>query len=76
MPVRPERFFDTEQGKTQAVRLLDVVLIGPLMTVGGLEAARCGRRWIGYTLAAFGIATMIYNGRNHYLIALKRGEKP
>lgn len=46
--------------KTQAIRLLDVFLIGPLMLWGGLRLRGVG----GYTLAAFGVATVLYNGRN------------
>lgn len=48
-------------GKTQLIRLLDVVFIGPMMVWGGLRLRGPG----GYALAALGIATVIYNGRNY-----------
>jgi hypothetical protein len=52
--------FDAPE-KTQTIRLLDVFFIGPLMIWGGLRLRGVG----GYTLAALGLATIGYNGRNY-----------
>ena len=51
-------------GKTQAIRLADVFLIGPLMIWGGLELAEQYRAR-GHGLAALGIATIGYNALNY-----------
>lgn len=50
-----------DEGKSQFVRVLDVVFIGPLMIWGGLKLRGLG----GYTLAGLGAATVIYNARNY-----------
>ena len=47
--------------KTQSVRLLDVVLIGPLMIWGGSKAGGAG----GALLAVFGVTTILYNANNY-----------
>jgi hypothetical protein len=47
--------------KSQRVRLLDVVVIGPLMIWGGVKAGGFG----GTVLALFGLTTMGYNARNY-----------
>jgi hypothetical protein len=57
--------------KAQAVRVLDVFVIGPLMVVGGLALEAQGRRLSGVVLAGSGVATVLYNGRN-YLRVRKR----
>jgi hypothetical protein len=52
--------------KTQAIRVLDVVAIGPAMIWGGaLLAPR--RPALGWFLVASGLGTMIYNYQNHRL---------
>lgn len=51
--------------KTQAIRVLDVVLIGPLMVWGG---ARVGG-WAGWLLAGFGVSTICYNAHNFRRVA-------
>jgi hypothetical protein len=50
--------------KAQHIRILDVVLIGPLMLWGGWRA-RNEAPLAGYGLAALGLATIYYNGRNY-----------
>jgi len=60
--------------KAQWVRVLDVFVIGPLMVAGGIfMARRSGPVGIvaGGTLAAFGVATVWFNGRNYLRIAEK-----
>lgn len=47
--------------KSQAVRLADVFIIGPVMVMGG---ARLGGV-LGNVLAALGIATVVYNAKNY-----------
>ena len=55
--------------KTQAIRVADVVFIGPIMLWGGMQLMdRYPRR--GAALAGLGIATVLYNLRNYNL---KRG---
>jgi len=50
--------------KTQQVRILDVVVIGPLMIWGGL--ALSGRsKLAGAALTFFGASTIWYNARNY-----------
>lgn len=54
--------------KTQAIRLLDVFLIGPLMVYGGVQT----KGVLGYTLAAFGVATVVFNGVNYLMVERTR----
>jgi hypothetical protein len=63
--------------KTQTVRILDVVFIGPLMIWGG-NRLRQDHPLRGLVLAALGAATIWYNGRNYLLVedAMRRGEAP
>jgi hypothetical protein len=63
--------------KSQTVRILDVVLIGPLMVWGGVRV-REEHPLRGWLLAALGVATVWYNGRNYLLVedAHQRGEAP
>lgn len=50
--------------KSQHIRLIDVFLLGPLMTWGGLQLSH---RYpvAGGILAVSGVLTVIYNGRNY-----------
>jgi hypothetical protein len=49
--------------KPQAVRLLDVFVIGPAMVAGGVRLQRS--QPLGGALVVFGILTVIYNGHNY-----------
>lgn len=52
--------------KTQAIRLADVFVIGPLMMWGGMQLrGKHPRR--GNLLALLGAGTVVYNGRNWWL---------
>lgn len=53
--------------KTQVIRVLDVMLVGPLMVMGGRDM---GRRSpiMGGLLEFFGISTIAYNARNWYRV--------
>lgn len=53
--------------KSQSVRILDVVLIGPLMMWGGAQL-RKEYPLRGNLLTLLGIATIGYNARNYLLI--------
>jgi uncharacterized membrane protein YidH (DUF202 family) len=60
--------------KTNAVRLIDVILIGPATIYGGLALRRRGQfhdnstpgalSTLGLFLIASGVATIVYNWRN------------
>lgn len=52
-----------EVSKTQAVRVADVLIIGPLMGLGGL-ALRRTQPVLGSTLMLLGVGTTVYNARN------------
>lgn len=53
-----------EEIKAQWIRLLDVVLIGPLMMAGGVRLSR-SHPVSGTLLAFFGLTTVGYNARNY-----------
>ena len=53
--------------KTQRIRLLDVFLIGPLMTYSGMKL-RGSNPVAGTVLALFGVSTILYNAKNYYRI--------
>jgi hypothetical protein len=63
--------FDPRNGKTQRIRILDVILIGPVMIYGGLELQK-SHPILGPVLSLFGIATIVYNGRNYLRIREER----
>lgn len=50
--------------KSQTIRLLDVVLIGPAMIIAGAEM-QPRRPWLALTLGFFGVATIGYNAVNY-----------
>lgn len=47
--------------KSQRMRLVDVLVVGPLMVWGGVKAGG----WGGAALAVSGLATMAYNARDY-----------
>ena len=66
-----------EEIKAQWVRIADVFVIGPLMVLGGLYMTAKARplgKTAGVALAAFGVATVWFNGRNYLRIAEKLAE--
>ena len=54
--------------RTQAVRVMNIVLIGPLMLMGGLELEKQGDRLMGGLLSFFAISTIAYNAKSWYTI--------
>ena len=56
---------DGEISKTQAIRLLDIFGIGPLMIYAGMKAENDLPNWVRFGLVASGIATIGYNGMNY-----------
>jgi hypothetical protein len=54
-------------GKGQAIRLLDVALIGPVMIVSAwtIWTAVKDRDILAGLLAVFGVGTVLYNARNY-----------
>ncbi len=51
--------------KSQAVRLVDVAVIGPVMIWAGVDL-RKKRPWLAALLGVFGVATIGYNARNYW----------
>lgn len=65
MTLTERRVATVEQvSKAQRIRVLDVLLIGPLMIGGGL-AWRNERPALGLALATLGVATVWYNAKNY-----------
>lgn len=58
--------------KSQTIRILDAVLIGPLMMYGGIKTSK-KQPVAGYALAFLGAATVLYNAQNWHMY--KRLEK-
>lgn len=54
-----------EISKSQTIRLLDIFWIGPLMVYVGNK--KRFSPFINSSLVVFGIATILYNGRNYIL---------
>lgn len=57
--------------KTQAIRLLDVFAIGPVMIVSAwtIWKAIRDRDLLAGVLAVFGVSTVLYNARNYLRIS-------
>ncbi len=62
-----------EVQKSQTIRVLDVLLIGPLMVMGG-NALRKQHPELGTLLAVFGITTVAYNAANFH--ATRQANRP
>ncbi len=60
---RKRRSSASEVSKTQAVRVADVLLIGPLMGLGGLALYKT-QPLLGSGLMLFAVSTTVYNARN------------
>ncbi len=60
--------------KTQVVRALDVVLVGPLMILGGFDLQQ-RRPILGQLLSFIGVSTMVYNAKNLYTIDRASGNR-
>ncbi len=56
--------------KAQPVRILDVFVIGPMMMWFASNNARPG--WAKSLMYFFSITTIIYNGRNYYMIEQRK----
>lgn len=56
--------------KAQPVRILDVILIGPMMIWFASNNSKPG--WAKSLMYFFGITTIIYNGRNYYMIEQRK----
>jgi len=52
------------QVKSQAIRLLDVWAIGPIMILGALRLPKKDRP-LAWVLGALGASTIVYNARNY-----------
>lgn len=58
----------TNDGKSQAVRLLDVFVLGPVMILAGTRL-RGPDKALGAVMVAVGVGTVLYNARNWRRIA-------
>ena len=63
----------TEVSKSQYVRIIDVLFIGPVMIYAGTNKSLPG--WVRVSLIGFGAATVIYNAKN-FLENRKNLQKP
>ena len=54
-------WFATKGTKSQWIRLLDILVIGPLMIYAGLQIEQ---NWLAIPLMIFGATTITYNLRN------------
>jgi len=59
--------------KSQAVRILDVLLFGPIMIALASRKRKLSRVEKG-ALAVIGIGTIIYNLRNYHLVSQAKTE--
>lgn len=50
--------------KSQAVRLIDVVVIAPICVYAGVKYFKVMPKWLSLSLITIGVATAVYNGRN------------
>ena len=61
--------------KTQVIRIIDVVVIGPVMIAAATNKHL--HPALRISLAVFGVATMVYNGYNYHanLLVKREAEK-
>ncbi len=52
--------------KSQPIRLLDMLVIGPLMIIGGGMLEKQKKHLVGIPLALFGLTTIVYNAMNYW----------
>lgn len=64
----------SEHGKTQIIRVADVLFIGPLMTYVAVKAKNTPT-WARAALALCGVATVIFNGINFIRIDAQEAER-
>ena len=57
--------------KSQSIRLLDVFLIGPMMSYIGYKSEGVPQ-WIKTSMILFGFSTIIYNGANYMKLKNRR----
>ena len=65
---------DPAVGKSQTLRLVDVLLLGPAMIYGGWRVAR-GKSlppWFGWLALWSGLGVIAYNGRNYVRLQASR----
>jgi len=65
--------------KSQSVRILDIVLIAPLMLWAGYQVAKSRKgapALAGMLLAAFGVSTLLFNAWNYLRIRQAGGFDP
>ena len=65
--VPPAPLLATNGDKSQAVRLADIFLFGPLMIMGAVN--KTPPKWMSAALIVIGVGTIVYNARN-YLVNL------
>ena len=53
--------------KSQAVRLVDVVVIAPICVYAGVKYYNVMPKWLSISLITIGVATAVYNGKNFYI---------
>jgi hypothetical protein len=59
--------------KSQAVRLADVFVIGPIMIYGATKISE--PTWLKWALGLFGASTILYNAQNYVMVDESRGIK-
>jgi len=57
----------SEFQKSQAVRLVDVVVIAPICVYAGVKYYSVMPKWLSISLITIGVATAVYNGKNFYV---------
>ncbi|MBK7363004.1 MAG: hypothetical protein IPJ01_11970 [Micavibrio sp.] len=50
--------------KSQAVRLVDVLVIAPIIVYAGVKYFKVMPKFLSLSLITIGVATAVYNGRN------------